>query len=44
MDEIDRFKSDPDGPTSPETKAIVEDLSGWPHDKLWGKNPVARAR
>jgi oligogalacturonide transporter len=43
MEEIDRFKTNPDAPTSPETRAIVEDLSGWPHDKLWGKNPVAQA-
>jgi oligogalacturonide transporter len=43
MDEIDRFKNDPDAPTSPETRAVVEDLSGWPHEKLWGKNPVAQA-
>jgi oligogalacturonide transporter len=42
MDEIDRFKNDPEAPSSPETKAIVEDLSGWPHEKLWGKNPVAQ--
>jgi oligogalacturonide transporter len=41
MDEIDRFKSRPDAPTSATTRAIVEDLSGWPHDKLWGCNPVA---
>ena len=43
MDEIDRFKNNPDAPTSPETRAIVEDLSGWQHDRLWGKNPVAQA-
>jgi oligogalacturonide transporter len=44
MDEIDRFKNDPEAETSPETKAIVEDLSGWPHEKLWGRNPVAQNR
>jgi oligogalacturonide transporter len=42
MDEIDRFKHDPEAETSAETKAVVEDLSGWPHDRLWGKNPVAQ--
>ncbi len=40
MDEIDRFKSDPDKPTSDETRAVVEDLTGWRHDQLWGRNPV----
>ena len=40
MDEIDRFKSDPDKPSSPETRAVVEDLTGWRHDQLWGRNPV----
>lgn len=43
MDEIDRFKNDPDTPASDEARAIVEDLSGWPHEKLWGRNPVAAA-
>ena len=43
MDEIDRFKTDPDKAPLDETRSIVEDLSGWPHDKLWGRNPVLAA-
>jgi len=41
MEEIERFKSRPDAPASASTRAIVEDLSGWPHEMLWGRNPVA---
>ena len=40
MDEIDRFKTDPHGTTTDETRAVVEDLTGWRHDQLWGRNPV----
>jgi oligogalacturonide transporter len=40
MEEIDRFKSRPLEPASATTRAIVEDLSGWPHEMLWGRNPV----
>lgn len=40
MAEIARFKSGETAPPSPERKAIVEDLTGWPYEKLWGKNPV----
>jgi oligogalacturonide transporter len=42
MDEIDRFKTNPDAPTPEGTKAVVEDLTGWKHEELWGKNPVAQ--
>jgi oligogalacturonide transporter len=42
MEEIERFRHAPDRPTSAEARAVAEDLSGWPHDKLWGRNPVAQ--
>jgi oligogalacturonide transporter len=41
MEEIDRFKTRSDAPTSASARAIVEDLSGWPYERLWGRNPVA---
>lgn len=37
MREIQRFKDTPDASPPPEHRAIVEDLSGWPYGKLWGK-------
>ena len=30
-------------PTSPGAGAVVEDLSGWRYEQLWGNNPVAGA-
>ena len=44
MAEIDRFKRGERVPTTPETQAVVEDLSGWRYDQLWGNNPVAGVR
>lgn len=44
MAEIDRFKHGQRAPASPEAKTIVEDLSGWRYDQLWGNNPVAGVR
>jgi oligogalacturonide transporter len=42
MEEIERFRADPGTkPSSPENRAIVEDLSGWRYEQLWGRNPVA---
>jgi oligogalacturonide transporter len=40
MSEIARFKAGETTPASAETKAVVEDLTGWPYEKLWGKNSV----
>jgi len=37
MDEIERFRSGAITPPSPANRAIVEDLSGWKYDELWGK-------
>lgn len=44
MAEIEHLKAGGTAPTSPEAKAIVEDLSGWRYDQLWGNNPVYRGR
>jgi oligogalacturonide transporter len=37
MQEIGRFKSAPDPQPTPEHRAIVEDLSGWKYEELWGR-------
>jgi oligogalacturonide transporter len=37
MDEIQRFKANDATAPTPETRAIVEDLSGWKYEELWGK-------
>ncbi len=37
MSEIDRFKQGADSPPAPGNRAIVEDLSGWKYEQLWGK-------
>ena len=44
MAEIEHLKAGGTAPTSPEAKAVVEDLSGWKYEQLWGNNPVAGAR
>lgn len=44
MAEIDRLKAGDTAPPSPDTRAVVEDLSGWRYEQLWGNNPVAGAR
>jgi oligogalacturonide transporter len=44
MAEIDRLKAGDTNPPTPETRAIVEDLTGWKYDQLWGNNPVAGIR
>ncbi|KQM31758.1 MFS transporter [Sphingomonas sp. Leaf10] len=42
LDEIERFRSGERTPANPDHARIVEDLSGWRYDQLWGRNPVAR--
>jgi oligogalacturonide transporter len=37
MDEIERFKRNDGTRPTPENRAIIEDLSGWKYDELWGK-------
>lgn len=40
MAEIERLRAGDRAPSSDETRAIVEDLTGWRHEDLWGRNPV----
>lgn len=41
MTEIEHLRADPDAPpTSPEARRIVERLSGWRYEQLWGRNSV----
>jgi oligogalacturonide transporter len=42
MREIDHLKSGATEPSSEYSRIIVEDLSGWPYEKLWGKNSVGK--
>lgn len=42
--EISRFKAGEAVPPSKEDQRILEQLSGWRYDQLWGKNDVARKR
>jgi oligogalacturonide transporter len=44
MAEIDRLKSGDTTAPTPETRAIVEDLTGWKYEQLWGNNPVGRVQ
>lgn len=44
MAEIDRLKAGDGAAPTPETRAIVEDLTGWRYEQLWGNNPVAGIR
>jgi oligogalacturonide transporter len=37
MSEIERFKTRPGSEPSVENRRVVEDLSGWPYEKLWGR-------
>jgi oligogalacturonide transporter len=37
MDEIERFKKQPGTHPTPENRAIVEDLTGWKYEELWGR-------
>jgi oligogalacturonide transporter len=36
MEEIQRFKSQPGTQPAPAQRLIVEDLTGWPYERLWG--------
>jgi oligogalacturonide transporter len=41
MAEIEHLRADPQAPpTSPENRRIVEQLSGWRYEQLWGRNSV----
>ncbi|MFN7110477.1 MAG: MFS transporter [Brevundimonas sp.] len=40
MNEIERLRAGEVSPSSPQAQAVVEDLTGWPYAKLWGRNPL----
>ncbi len=42
MHEIEHLRSGARQPSSPGAAMVVEDLSGWRYDQLWGNNPVAK--
>ena len=42
MDEIRRFKEQPGTQPTTEHRHIVEDLSGWPYARLWGRGDQGR--
>lgn len=37
MEEIERFRTRPGTEPTPENRRIVEDLSGWKYEQLWGR-------
>jgi oligogalacturonide transporter len=41
--EIGRFKRGETAPPSEEDRQLLQDLTGWPYDRLWGRNPVRTA-
>jgi oligogalacturonide transporter len=41
--EVGRFKRAETAPPSEEDRRILQDLTGWNYDQLWGKNPVRTA-
>jgi oligogalacturonide transporter len=42
MAEIQRFKEQPGARPSPEHRQVVEDLTGWPYERLWGASTRKR--
>lgn len=44
MHEIERLRGGATDAPDPAAKAVVEDLSGWRYDQLWGNNDVAAKR
>jgi oligogalacturonide transporter len=44
MGEIERLRAGERTASSPAAQAVVEDLSGWRYDQLWGANTVATGR
>jgi oligogalacturonide transporter len=41
MREIQRFKEQPDSQPDAESRAVVENLTGWRYEALWGKQRLA---
>lgn len=44
MEAIDRFRDGERTPKDGEMRRVVEDLTGWPYEQLWGNNPVGKRR
>ena len=44
MEEIERLRAGARTPSNEEAGRVVEDLSGWRYEQLWGNNPVAGPR
>lgn len=42
MAEIEHLRAGNRKPSSEESRAVVEDLSGWRYDQLWGNNPLGK--
>jgi oligogalacturonide transporter len=42
--EVERLRAGEREPESEENRRIVEDLTGWRYERLWGNNPVAPVR
>jgi oligogalacturonide transporter len=42
MQEIEHLKSGASEPSSEHSRTVVEDLSGWSYEKLWGNNNVGK--
>lgn len=42
MEEIEHLRSGAANPSSEQHKEVVEDLTGWSYDKLWGRNDVLK--
>jgi oligogalacturonide transporter len=41
MEEIERFRRQPGTEPTPANRAIVEDLTGWRYEHLWGRGRQA---
>jgi oligogalacturonide transporter len=41
LSEIEHLRAGGTAPSSSANRHVVEDLSGWSYDRLWGNNPVA---
>jgi oligogalacturonide transporter len=44
MQEIDRFKNGATSPPSPANREVVEDLTGWRYEELWGRGRARQPR
>jgi oligogalacturonide transporter len=42
IEEIDRLRAGETEPSSPESRAVVEDLTGWQYERLWGRNNMIK--